>query len=78
MNLKSFGTKLNSVEFLVRYHGVATSVWVILAVPSALWWHNSVMWVVFMSLYANIATEWGAWQAARAERRVKDMQVKKP
>jgi hypothetical protein len=31
---------------------------------------DSVPWIAFMSLYANIVSHWGAYQAARAEEMV--------
>lgn len=50
-----------------RFHMVMTVLWVLLLVPSLMFWSNSVMWVVFMSLYANVVGHWGAYQAARAD-----------
>lgn len=44
-----------------------TVVWVILVVPSWLWWKNSILWVIFISLWANIGTHFSAYIAARAE-----------
>lgn len=41
--------------------------WALLLVPTLLWWRDSILWVSFMSLYANIASHWGAAQAAEAE-----------
>jgi hypothetical protein len=48
-------------------HAVLTIVWIALLVPSLLWWSNSIKWVVLMSVWANIAGHFSAWQAARAE-----------
>lgn len=44
-----------------------TLVWLSLGVPTVLWWRQSVAWVAFMSLYANVVGHWSAWQATRAE-----------
>jgi hypothetical protein len=52
-----------------RFHLVATFVWAALAVPTVLWWRDSVFWVALMSLYANLVGHWAAYQAARAEER---------
>lgn len=43
-------------------------VWALLAVPTALWWKESILWVALMSLYANIGAHWSAYQGARAEK----------
>jgi hypothetical protein len=48
-------------------HAALTIVWTLLLVPSLLWWSNSIKWVVLMSVWANIAGHFSAWQAARAE-----------
>lgn len=42
-------------------------VWLGLAVPGLLWWREAVWFIVVMSLYANIAGEFAAYQAARSE-----------
>jgi hypothetical protein len=50
-----------------RFHLVATLAWCLLVVPTLLWWRQSILWVAFMSLYANMVGHWSAYQAARAE-----------
>ena len=44
--------------------------WTSSIVPTLLWWKNSVLWVALMSLWANIASHWGAHAAAKAGRKV--------
>lgn len=41
--------------------------WLLLVIPTLLWWRDSILWVSFMSLYANVAAHWGAAQAAEAD-----------
>ncbi|MEV5265246.1 hypothetical protein [Streptomyces werraensis] len=53
---------------LSRLHLTLTCVWVLLAIPTLLLWRESILWVAFMSLYANVAAHWAAFQGARAER----------
>ena len=50
-----------------KIHGVAMIVWAALALPTVLFWKESILWVAFMSLYANFVGHASAWQAARAE-----------
>lgn len=52
---------------LRRIHGGMTILWFLLIAPSILWWGNSVKWVVLMSVWANLASHFAAWQAARGE-----------
>lgn len=53
--------------FLRRYHLFMMAVWPALAIPAVLWWKDSIVFVIGLSLYANFATEFSAYQAARAE-----------
>jgi hypothetical protein len=50
-----------------RLHLIGVVVWLVLAVPTVIWWKDSVLWVAFCSLYANAGFHLGAWQATRAE-----------
>lgn len=56
-----------SVLWLRRFHAAATVAWLVLTVPSILWWKDSILWVIILSVWANVASHFGAWQAARAE-----------
>lgn len=49
------------------FHKIATLVWIILAIPSLLWWKDALVWVIIMSLWANVVGHWSAFQASRAE-----------
>lgn len=60
-------SKFHDPHFWKHFHGVMTIVWIILIVPSMLWWKDALPWIVFMSVWANVGTHFGAWQAARAE-----------
>jgi hypothetical protein len=50
-----------------RFHAGMTVMWVLLAVPTLLWWKESILWVAVMSLWANAASHWAAYQASRVE-----------
>lgn len=50
-----------------RIHLTLTLAWLALGIPTLLWWKNSIAWVAWMSLYANVVGHWSAMQAARAE-----------
>jgi hypothetical protein len=52
---------------LQRANGWATLAWLLLSVPAVLWWRDSVPFLVFVSVYANVVGHASAWQAARAE-----------
>ncbi|HDR2385345.1 TPA: hypothetical protein QCH91_003838, partial [Enterobacter roggenkampii] len=41
--------------------------WFILAIPSVIWWKNSVLWVIIISIYANIVGHLSGYSAARAD-----------
>jgi hypothetical protein len=49
-------------------HLALTAVWVLLGIPTVLWWRNSILWVGFMSLWSIWWLHIAAWQANRAEK----------
>ena len=42
--------------------------WIALILPTFIWWRDSIMLVLAMSLYANIEASFGAHHAKKAER----------
>ncbi len=62
--------KASSPLLWSRVHLALTGLWIVLILPTMLWWRESVLWVALMSLWANIASHFAAWQASRAERRL--------
>lgn len=55
------------VRYLRRFHAAMTVCWALLLIPSLLWWEDSILWIILLSVWANIASHFGAWQGARAE-----------
>ncbi|HII0465480.1 TPA: hypothetical protein ACYX9N_000495 [Klebsiella pneumoniae] len=53
--------------FIKRCHLVAAIMWVGLAIPSLIWWKDSVLWVILISIYANIVGHLSGYSAARAD-----------
>ena len=53
--------------FIKRCHLVAAVMWVGLAIPSLSWWKDSVLWVILISIYANIVGHLSGYSAARAD-----------
>lgn len=62
-------TKLNDPVFTTEFHKYATFMWMLLVIPSVLFWSESVTWVVLMSVWANVAGHWSSYQASRVERK---------
>ena len=50
-----------------KVHLALTLLWLLLALPACVWWRDSVPFLVFVSVYANVVGHWSSWQAARAE-----------
>lgn len=44
-------------------HRLLGWLWIALAVPSVLWWKDSVLWVILLSLYVNAESSFGAHHA---------------
>ena len=49
-------------------HLYLTALWIILIIPSAWFWKDSVPYLVAISVYAVITGHISSWQAARVER----------
>lgn len=58
-----------SADSSLTVHRWLLWLWVVLAIPSVLWWSNSVAWLVIVSVYANIAGHWAAVQSAVVEKK---------
>lgn len=41
-----------------------------LVIPTILWWKDSILFIGIVSVYANVVSHWGSYQAARAEKAV--------
>lgn len=50
-----------------KLHAGLTLVWLALMVPSLVWWRESIPWLIFISVWANVAGHFSAWQGSRAE-----------
>lgn len=62
--------KLHDPKFTTQFHKYATIIWILLIIPGLLFWKESIMFVVLMSLWANIAAHWAAYQASRSEEKM--------
>jgi hypothetical protein len=59
-------------RILVRFHATMMAVWAGLLLPTLLFWRESILWVAFMSLYANFVGHFSAWDGARAEQQAEE------
>jgi hypothetical protein len=50
-----------------RFHGWATVVWFVAALPICILLAHSLAFVVWVSVYAVVVAHWSSWQACRAE-----------
>lgn len=56
----------NHPRFLRHFHGLAVITWAALVIPTLIWWKDSVLWVALMSIWANVAAHWSAWNKSGA------------
>lgn len=61
-----------ATKILSKVHFSLIIFWSVAAIPTVLWWKDSILWVALMSCYANIYTSASAWQASRAEKATED------
>lgn len=52
----------------VWLHRALQVMWALLVIPTMFWWSDSILWVAFMSLYANFVGHASAAEAAKAQR----------
>ena len=57
---------------LAKFHLMMMFAWGLLAIPTVLLWKESILWVAFMSLYANFVGHFSGWDAARAEKKAEE------
>jgi hypothetical protein len=62
---------LTDPDKAVKVHASAFVFWVLMTIPSVIWWHSSILFVIFISLYAIWIAHLAGMQAALADRRVK-------
>lgn len=58
---------MNTAVFFRRVNGTLTIVWLLLVIPTVLFWRESIFWLALMSIWANIASHFAAWIAGRTE-----------
>ncbi|MFW0765955.1 hypothetical protein ACN0IV_08920 [Trabulsiella odontotermitis] len=61
-----------SPKVVKRCHLTAAIIWCGLAIPSVIWWKESVLWVIIISIYANIVGHLSGYSAARADQTAED------
>lgn len=57
-----------TARFMARVHLFLALIWVVLTIPTLLWWKNSILWVSLMSIYAIVISHLAAYSAAHAEK----------
>lgn len=60
-------SKQEIAKRLRQFHLVMMFVWPALAIPAVLFWKDSIIFVICLSLYANFAGDFAGYQGARAE-----------
>jgi len=48
-----------------RVHFALAVLWTVVGLPLSIWLRYSIPWLVFLSVYAIIATHWSGWSAER-------------
>lgn len=57
------------MSWLRENHDLVESIiWIVLLIPTVLWWKDAVLWVAIMSIYANQKTALAAWKGQRAKK----------
>lgn len=67
MALQDIKKKLDDPSFAKKTHGWLSVIWLVLAVPICIFLSSSVPFLVFISVYAVVASHWAGWDAAGGE-----------
>ena len=65
--MKRYARWLTSASIMAKLNAALTILWLLLIIPSVLWWSESVPWLVIMSAWANLAGHWASYQSAHSE-----------
>lgn len=63
---------LMSAKFHLWLNGIMLLIWAVLFIPSMTTLKDSIMWVVFMSTYANFVGHFSAFMTAIAEKKTEE------
>lgn len=67
------------IRVALLFWGVTTVVWAVLLVPSLLWWKDSILWIIVMSWWANVAASaaafYSVWTEAKSQERHDNLEV---
>lgn len=66
---------MGSAHMWRRFHLAALIAWVVVGGIITYFNPDSILWVAFMSLYANVVGHWSAYQASRTEDNQKEITV---
>lgn len=50
-----------------KRHLILAFAWVLLAIPTILWWKDAIVWVALMSIYANAESSLAAYNAQKKD-----------
>lgn len=60
-------TEAPTLRFQLWVWGAFTVIWVVLLIPTLLWWKDSLVWIVVMSWWANVAASASAFLTIKSE-----------
>lgn len=69
--MKKFVEAVANPKVQVAYWSAMTLIWVVLLLPSLLLWKDSILWIIVMSWWANVAASAAAAVAAHGELKAK-------
>lgn len=73
-SLHRFARWANSPKIVCTSNGILCLVWLLLILPTITTWNKSILWVGFLSIWANFVSHYTAWITARVEVRTQEVQ----
>lgn len=59
-----------------KIHGILAIVWLVASIPIMIFLSSSIAFVVFISVYAIVASHWAGWDAAGGELEIEKIKRK--
>ena len=54
-------------------HITLALVWICLAIPTVLFWSESILWILMISIYANVGAHISAWEGAKNDDKIDEI-----
>ena len=66
--MKRVSALLKDPKFAAKFHGWSALAWLTVGTGGSILLRESIVWLVFLSVYAIVVSHWEAWQTSQAQK----------